>query len=147
MPVVADHVSDDFAVGCRAENVSECLKLLSKADVILDDAIVNDDNFTIAAHVGVRIQIGRFTMRRPPGMTNPDGTFHWIGFNEFRQLFHAAGAFANADFVGVLDGDPRAVIAAVLKSAQTIDEKLWRGTKSNIADDATHAGAPSRCSK
>ena len=60
-----DEVRDDFGVGLGDELVALPLQLLLQVEVVLDDAVVDDDDLAGAVAVRVRVLLGRPAVRRP----------------------------------------------------------------------------------
>ncbi len=135
---MADHVGDDFTVGRRSKYVADRLKLFFQFGVIFDDAVVHDDDFAISAHMRMRVEIGRFAVRRPSRVTDAGRTVERVGGHKAVQFFDAAFSFANSDFAVVLNGDSRTVVSAIFKTPQALQQKFRSRTKSNVTDDTTH---------
>ena len=60
-----DEVRDDLGVGFGDEHVALPLQLLLQIEVVLDDAVVDDDDLAGAVAVRVRVLLGRPAVRRP----------------------------------------------------------------------------------
>ena len=60
-----DQVRDDLGVGLGDERVALALQLVLQVEVVLDDAVVDDDDLAGAVAVRVRVLLGRPAVRRP----------------------------------------------------------------------------------
>ena len=60
-----DEVRDDLGVGLGDEAVAFLLQLPLQIEVVLDDAVVHDDDLARAVAVRVRVLLGRPAVRRP----------------------------------------------------------------------------------
>ena len=60
-----DEVRDDFGVGFGDELVALVLELVLQLEVVLDDAVVDDDDLAGAVAVRVRVFFGRPAVRGP----------------------------------------------------------------------------------
>ena len=60
-----DEVRDDLGVGLGDERVPFLLQLLLQIEIVLDDAVVDDDDAAGAVAVRVRVLLGRTAVRRP----------------------------------------------------------------------------------
>ena len=60
-----DQVRDDLGVGLGDERVPFLLQLLLQIEVVLDDAVVDDDDAAGAVAMRMRVLFGRAAVRRP----------------------------------------------------------------------------------
>ena len=139
MPLLLDQVRDDFGVGLGDELVAAALQLLLQLEVVLDDAVVNDDDLVGAVAMRVGVLLGGAAVRRPARVAR-DRRGREIGVVgdhrfEIRQL---PGAAANVEAVAVDDGDASRVVAAILEPAQALDEDRDDGFVADVSDDAAH---------
>ena len=68
--IFLDKVSDDFSIGLGFESVAFGRSCSSETEVVLDDAVVNNNNLAFAIAVRVGVFFGRPAMRGPAGMTD-----------------------------------------------------------------------------
>src|SRR6185295_11675178 len=61
-----DEMRDDLRVGFGDERVALRLELELQIEIVLDDAVVDDDDLARAVAVRMRVLLGRPAMRRPP---------------------------------------------------------------------------------
>ena len=59
---------NDFRIRLGDELVALTLQLLLELEVVLDDAVVDDDDLLLAVAVRMGVLLGRPAMRRPTGM-------------------------------------------------------------------------------
>ena len=60
-----DEVRDDFCIGLGDEFVALSLQLLLQIEIVLDDAVVDDDDLARAVAMGMGVLFGGPAMRRP----------------------------------------------------------------------------------
>ena len=60
-----DEMRDDFGVGLGDERVALPLQLLLQIEIVLDDAVVHDDDLAGAVAVRMGVLLGRAAVRRP----------------------------------------------------------------------------------
>ena len=65
-----DQVRDDLGVGLGDEHVALPLQLVLQLEVVLDDAVVDDDDLAGAVAVRVRVLLGRASVRGPAGVAD-----------------------------------------------------------------------------
>ena len=65
-----DQVRDDLGVGLGDELVPFLLQLALQLEIVLDDAVVHDDDPSGAVAVRVRVLLGRTAVRRPAGVAD-----------------------------------------------------------------------------
>ncbi len=66
-----DEVRDDLGVGLGDEAVALLLQLALQIEVVLDDAVVDDDDLAGAVAVRVSVLLGRPPVRRPARVADP----------------------------------------------------------------------------
>ena len=121
---MADHVGDDFAVGRRAEDVTERLQPGLQLGVIFNDSVVDDDHLAVAAHMRVRVDVGCFAVSRPASVADSSRAVDRVGFDEPAQFVDSALTFPDADFTIVLNGNSGAVVTTIFKPPQAFQQKI-----------------------
>ena len=133
-------MGDDFCVGFGYEFVALGAEFLLESEVILDDAVVDDDEGAGAIAVGVGVLFGGTAVGGPAGVADAEGAVERIvGDEGFEVAEFAGGAAELHDAVGgSSDGDACGVIAAVFEAAQAFDDDGHGGIGANVSDDSTH---------
>ena len=140
-----DEVHRGLGVGVGGELDALGLELGAQRSVVLDDPVVHDGDLAVGAHMGVRVAIGRLTVRRPARVPHPGGARQ--GFPTDRgdllvQVLESACLLLDGRVtVPVENGDTRRVISAVLHSTQRLDNDVEGFAPAHVSDDSTH-----RCS-
>ena len=76
MHLALDQVRDDLGVGFGLELVSLRLELVLQLEVVLDDAVVDDDDPAGAVAVRMRVFLGGTAVRRPARVADAVETVH-----------------------------------------------------------------------
>ena len=92
--VLFDEVSDDFGVGFGDERVAELLELALQVEVILDDAVVNDDDLAGAVLVRMCVLLCRPAVRGPSRVSDAIHTFERLGVDHLLEVDKLARAAA-----------------------------------------------------
>ena len=121
-----DEVRDDLGVGFGDELVALALQLLLQIEVVLDDAVVNDDNLAGAVAVRMRVLFGRPAVRRPARVADAVVAGDRIERDDLLEVRQLAGAAPQVDGPVVHDRDARRVVAAVLEPPQAVDQHRAR---------------------
>src|SRR5205823_651013 len=119
-----DEVRDDLGVGLRAEAMPVGEEPPLQDLVVLDDAVVNDDEITGAIGVRMRIRLGRPSMRGPARVRDPDAARYRLLGYELLQAANLAGVAADDQRAAVGHGQPRRVIAAILQPLKASQDEL-----------------------
>ena len=129
---------DDLRIGFGDELMALSLQLLFQIEIVLDDAVVDDDDLARAVAMGVGVLFGRPAVRRPPSMADaivagqrrqPDDRFKVGELASAPPKVHTAVAH---------DGHARRVVAAVLEPPQPVDENRHNVFGPDISDDSAH---------
>ena len=113
-------------------------ELFLEREIVLDDAVVHDDEVAGAVRVRMCVHIRRTPVRRPARMADADRALRHVVFDLLPQRRETAHALLHADILAVIDGDARRVIAAVLELREPLEQELRRLALSDIAHDSTH---------
>jgi hypothetical protein len=131
-----DEVSDDLGVGIAGE--LGIPKVRPQLGVVLDDAVVNDDDLALLVRMGVATRRG--AVRGPARVADTAASGNRVvvhSLGEGGDLALATDEMCLAD-VGRLDGDPGRVVAAVFEFAQALQEEFSRASFARVADDPAH---------
>ena len=110
-----DEMGDDFGICFGLELYAFGDEFRLEGRVVLDDAVVDDGNLAVEAHVRVRIRFGRCTVRCPAGVRDADGTADRMRLELVFKGAYFARSTDNFNLAVVDEGDSRAVVSAVFK--------------------------------
>jgi hypothetical protein len=138
--LAADERGDDLGVGLADQLEAVGLELGAQLGEVLDDAVVDERELAAVAQVGVGVRVGRAAVGRPASVSDARaGRLHGIDLEQLFEARQLAGALADGDLAALIDHrDARGVVAAVLETPQTSDERLNRIVGADISDDSTH---------
>ena len=137
-PCRLDEVGDDLGVGLRREAVALGLELSLQREVVLDDAVVHDDDAPAAVAVGMRVLLGRPAVRRPARVAEAVVAVDRIVLEGLDEAVQLAGAAAQLDRVAADQGHAGRVVAAVLQPPEPFEEDRHDGSPADVADDSAH---------
>ena len=110
-----------------------------EGEVVLDDAVVHDDEGAGAVAVGVGIFFGWTAVRGPARVADAEGAGDGVGGDDGFEVAELAGGAAELEAGGASGyGDAGGVIAAVLEAAQAFDDDGHGGIGANVSDNSTH---------
>ena len=111
-----------------------------EGEVVLDDAVVDDDEGAGAVAVGVGVLFGGAAVGGPAGVADAEGAGDGaLGEDGFEVAEFARCAAELECSVGAAgDGDAGRVVAAVFEAAQAFDDDGDGGIRANVSDDSTH---------
>ena len=137
--VLFHEVSDDFGVGFGDELVAFFFQLALQLDVILHDAVVDDDDLPGAVAMRVRVFFGRTAVRGPARVADavrsvdrglPDDFFEIVQLSRGAADLHLAVA---ADH-----GDAGRIVAAIFQAAEAVENQGNDFFRPDIADNSAH---------
>src|SRR5262245_1220002 len=129
---------DDLRVGLGDEGVPLPLQLAFQIEVVLDNAVVDDDNLASAVAVGMCVLFGGTSVRGPARMADAVVAGNRIGADDLLEVRQLAGTAPEADRAAANHRAAGRVVAAVLKLAESVDENRNDVLRSDVADDPTH---------
>ena len=134
-----DQVRDDFGIGLGDERVALPLKLLLQIEIVLDDAVVNDDDLARAVAVRVRVLFGGPAVRRPPRMADAVVAGDRVQAVMTSSSRDSLPALRRKSMIAVVHhGHARRVVAAVFEPPQSVDEDRDDFLRSDVADNPAH---------
>ena len=133
-----DQVRDDLGVGLGDELVALPLQLLLQVEVVLDDAVVDDDDLAGAVAVRVGVLLGRPAVRRPARVADAVVAGDRVGGDDVLEVRQLAGAAPQVDRAVAHDRDAGRVVAAILELPQPVDQDRDDVLRSDVSDDPTH---------
>jgi hypothetical protein len=141
--VALDEVDDDFAVGLGFEDGAFGPELFAQLEEVLDDAVVDDDDFAGHAHVGVGVAGVGLAVGGPAGVADAEPAVDGFFVNEGGEAGEFAGVAPDLDGAVFQHCEAGGVIAAVLEALEAVQDDRGRVTRPDIANDSTH-GDPSK---
>ena len=114
---------DDLGVGFGDKLVALRGQLAFQFKIIFDDAVVNHHDAAGAIAVRVRVLFGGAAVSGPARVAESVDSIEWIqadGFLEIAQLARGAADIHGA--IGLHDGNPSGIVAAVFEAAKSIQD-------------------------
>ena len=136
-----DEVGDDLGVGFGDELVALRGEFALQIEIVLDDAVVDDDDAAGAVAMGMGILFRGAAMRGPAGVADAEGAVERMLAQNLFQVGELARRAAHLERGAgwAAHGDARRVVAAVFQAPQPLDDDrnyfLW----TDITDNAAHA--------
>ena len=134
-----DEMRHDLRVRFCDEAVTLLLQFSLQIEVVLDDAVVNDDDVARAITMGVRVLFGRPAVGGPSCVPQPVLAVDGVGIDYRLQPRQLARASPQFDLAVVHQGHARGVVPAVFEPPEAVDEDGEDGPVADVADDAAHA--------
>ncbi len=132
-------MGDDFGVSLGGELVPFLAQLFLQAEIVFDDAVMHDHNFSGAITVRMGIFFGRTTVRGPARVANAVSAIQRLQSNDFFQIAQLAFGTAQLQPVPVAShSDSRRIVSAVFQPAQALNDDGNYTFLAHIPDDATH---------
>jgi hypothetical protein len=138
--VVGDQVAEYLGVRLGAESVALGQKEFFDADVVLDDAVVDQRDFPVTADVWVGVCVGDSAMGGPACVANPRGAGEFECPRRLDESFHPASFLGELEAAAVLCGHPRRVIAAIFQTLESLQDDSRGLLFADVSDDAAHMG-------
>ena len=139
--LVFEQVADDLGVGLGVERVAAGEQLAAKLGVVLDDAVVDDGQSTLAVQVRMGVGIGDSAVGRPARMAQR----RVAGWQRRARLADLADVLFDQQSRWnrrvLARGDAPRVVAAVLELLQPSQDTLRRlFANADVAEYAAHRG-------
>ncbi len=137
--ILLDQMSDDFGVGLGRELVAFGDQLLLQRDIVLDDAVVDDDDLAGAVAMGMSVLFRGTPMRRPAGVADAVGAVERLQADDLFQVAQLAFGAANLQASAIAgDRDAGRVVAAILQPPQAIDDDRHYPLLANVTNNSAH---------
>ena len=133
-------MSNDFGIGLGGEAVAFFDQLFLEGDVVLDNAVVHDDDAAGAITVRMRIFLRGAAMRGPAGMANAIGAVDRLQADDFFEVAQLAFGAADLQSVAVPGNrDAGGVISAIFQPLEPIQNDGHDSLLPHISHNAAHA--------
>ena len=117
-----NEVGDDFGVGFGDELVTLILKLPLELDVILHNAVVDDDNLAGAVAMWMRVFFRGASVRGPSRVADAVRAFHGRLPDHLLEVVQLAGGAADLHLAVLAHhGDTGRVVAAIFQPPEAIE--------------------------
>ena len=137
-----DQMREDLGIGLALKVMAAALQLLAQLGEVLDDAVVDDGDATVAAGVGMSVDNGRLAVSGPASMADTAGSVAVdVGklALQARDLAHAADDVeVSRGTLAYLERNARGVIAAILHTLEARDQDVLCNIRAGVADDSAH---------
>ena len=118
--------------------VAGLLHLGAEREVVLDDAVVDDDDIAGAVEMRVRVVVGGLAVGGPAGVADAAAAMGIRAFEAGAERAELAGALGDTDLLAIERGDAGAVVSAVFEALEAIEEDRRGIALTGVADDASH---------
>ena len=139
-----DQMRHHLGVGVAGEGMPRGLQLLAQVGEVLDDAVVHHGDAAVAAGVRMGVGLARAAVGCPARVADAAGAFEVEMPQRVRQAGNLALAVHHLELAVLVDGHSGAVVAAILKARQALDQDALRRARARETDDSAHAIAPHR---
>ena len=137
--ILLDHVGNDFSVGLCSKAVAFLGKLFLQRDVVLDDAVVDDNNLSGAVAVRMCVLFCRTAMCSPSGMADSIRAVERLQANHFFKVAQLALGTTNLQAVSVAaNGNAGRVVPAILQAPQAVKNDRDDTLLAYISHDSAH---------
>ena len=144
---LGDEVGYDLGVGLGAEVAAALGEAGAQGAVVLDDAVVDDNDVARGVGVGMGVRLGGGAVRRPARVADAGAASRQVVGEMATQVGELADALRYAEAaLGVEHGDAGAVVAAVLEAGEALEDDGCGRFAADVTDDSAH-GRPSRDSQ
>ncbi len=118
-------MGEDFSIGLGEEEVTFAFELLTEGAVILNDAIVHQNDTIFPTGMGVGILGGRRAVGGPAGVGDAAGRLvkrALIGVEKTDELADLALGLSHGNLVGSFDSDSGRIIASVFEPLEATEK-------------------------
>src|SRR5262249_26236927 len=138
--VFLHQVSDDLGIGFGGELVPSLSQLLLQLKIVLNDAVMNNDDLAGAVAVRMCIFFGRAAVCCPARVADAIGSIERLQPDGLFQVAQLAFGAAHLQAVTVArDGDTGRVVAAILQPPQPVNDDRDYLFAANVTNYSAHA--------
>src|SRR5690348_13200293 len=139
--VLLDEMGDDFGVRFGNKLVALALKLLFQFEVVLDDAVVHDDDLAGAVAMRVSIFFGGPAVSGPARVAYAENAIdRGLGDGFLEVAKFAGGATDLQRTIGSHDGDAGGIVTEIFELAQAFNDDRNNLLPADIANNSAHSG-------
>ena len=137
--LVFEQVGDDLRVGLGDERVAELLQLALEIKVILDDAVVHDDDLAGAVLMGMRVLFGRPAVRGPTRVPDAVDALERLRVDGLLEVDELARASTPFDEAVSHDSDARRSRSPrYSRRRKPVEQHRHDFLRAEISDDSAH---------
>ena len=136
--MVLEQMGNDFGVGFRDEFMAELLQLFLEVQVVLDDAVVDDDDLARAVQVRVGIFFRGPSVRRPARVPHAIKALERLRVDRLLEVHELARAPAAFDLPVSDDRHACRIVAAIFEAAESVNQDGNDFFRAEITDDSAH---------
>ena len=101
---------------------------------------MHECEFSSRVEMWVGVLVRGLSVSGPACVADAESSGRRLFRHEFSERSDSPGALACFDAIAVDDGNPCGIVAAILKTAQTIEQDRSCLRTSDVTDNATHGG-------
>ena len=136
---VFNEVGEHLRVGRRLEGETTFLQFLTEAEVVFDDAVVNQGDATRLRHMRVGVHLVGLAVGGPTGVGDADMTADILGRSKGLQVGDLSFCFINVEFVSLVEQrHAGAVVATIFEALQALDENGIGLLLAYVSNYSTH---------
>ena len=138
LEILFDQMRDDFGVGLRCELVSFRDETALQRQVVLNDAVVRNDDAAFAIAMRMRVFFGRTAMSRPARVTESELTGNRFLLEQIFKILQLARTPNDLQLAVLDNGDSRRVIAAIFERLESAHDDGNRIARSYVSEYSAH---------
>src|SRR5208283_177313 len=144
--VLLDEVCDHLGVSLGTELVALFDQLSLQADIVLDDAVMDDNDLSGAVAVRVGILLGRTPVCGPARVADAVGAVERLQADDLFQVAQLALGAPHLQAVTIAaNRNAGGVIAAIFEATQAIKDDRYNAFIPNVSNNAAHSSTPVKC--
>src|SRR5689334_2380349 len=133
-------MGNNLGVSFSREFVAIFGELLFQTEIVLNDAVVNDDDFAGAVPMRMSIFFRGSAVSSPAGVADAVGSFERLIANGLLKVAQLTFGPANIESTStvVADGNAGGVVSAILQPTQSINDYRNDTLLADVTDNAAH---------
>ncbi|PYN39020.1 MAG: hypothetical protein DMD98_02290 [Candidatus Rokuibacteriota bacterium] len=136
--MMLDQVREHLGVGLGPERVTLAAQAILDLEIVLEDAVVDDDEVAPAVGVGVGVLVRGPAVGGPACVADPERARHGALAEDPLERLDPPGGAPDVEPALSEHGDARRIVAAVLEALEPFDDDGHRVLVPDVPDDATH---------
>ncbi len=119
------------------------ISLLLERKIVLDDAVVHDDDSSGAVAMRVSVFFRGAAVRGPARVADAVGAIERLEADDFFQIAQLAFSAANLQAIAIAAYcDSGGIISAIFQPTKSLDDDRYDPLLANVSHDAAHTNAP-----